>query len=194
MTLPTVLAFDTAGPWVAATLVRGGNVVESTSKDMPKGQAEHLMTCLEELLARHNLRWQDLDALGVGVGPGNFTGIRISVSAARGLALGLGIPAYGVDGFVQRKRALPDGAFVAVPAPRDHVYVIGSDGPILQPISALDIAPPQDPDPAALASAIAQHAAAQFPAASAPPAPLYVRPADAAPARDAAPKMLTEAP
>jgi hypothetical protein len=43
--------------------------------------------------------WSDLAAIGVGTGPGNFTGIRIGVAAARGLALGLGVPAIGIDRF-----------------------------------------------------------------------------------------------
>ena len=56
---------------------------------MAKGQAERLMGLLEEVLAAQKTTWQDLSAIAVGVGPGNFTGIRIGVSAARGLALGL---------------------------------------------------------------------------------------------------------
>jgi len=66
---------------------------------MPRGQAERLFSLLEDVLTRGNATWKDLDAIGVGIGPGNFTGIRISVSAARGLALSLGIPAIGISGF-----------------------------------------------------------------------------------------------
>ena len=63
---------------------------------MAKGQAERLMVMLEEMLAEAEISWADLCVVGVGTGPGNFTGVRISVAAARGLALGLGIPAIGV--------------------------------------------------------------------------------------------------
>ena len=54
------------------------------------------MPLLEDVLAEAGIGWRDLAAIGVGTGPGNFTGVRISVAAARGLALGLGIPAIGV--------------------------------------------------------------------------------------------------
>ncbi|WP_444870364.1 tRNA (adenosine(37)-N6)-threonylcarbamoyltransferase complex dimerization subunit type 1 TsaB [Rhodobacter capsulatus] len=96
---PLVLGFDTSAAHCAAALVRGGTVLATRAEDMAKGQAERLMPLLEELLAEAGLGWHDLDALGVGTGPGNFTGVRISVAAARGLALGLGIPAVGVSVF-----------------------------------------------------------------------------------------------
>lgn len=66
---------------------------------MARGQAERLFPMLEEVLAEGNAAWSDLSAIAVGTGPGNFTGIRISISAARGLALSLDIPAVGVSGF-----------------------------------------------------------------------------------------------
>ncbi len=50
------------------------------------------MPLLEEMLAEAGAAWGDLAPIGVGIGPGNFTGIRISVAAARGLALGAGHP------------------------------------------------------------------------------------------------------
>ena len=83
-----LLAFDTSGPHCAAALLLG-DALHLRVDDMARGQAEHLMPMLEEMLAEAHMRWRDLDAIGVGVGPGNFTGIRISVSAARGLALSM---------------------------------------------------------------------------------------------------------
>ena len=91
---PTILAFDTSAAHCAAALLCAGKI-EVRVDEMARGQAEHLMPMLEEVLAAQGLTWADLDAIGVGTGPGNFTGIRISVAAARGLALGLGIPAVG---------------------------------------------------------------------------------------------------
>jgi len=73
--------------------------VSSRIEDMPRGQAERLIPLMLECLAEAGLTLKDLTAIAVGRGPGNFTGIRISVSAARGLSLSLGIPAIGVTGF-----------------------------------------------------------------------------------------------
>ncbi len=66
---------------------------------MARGQAERLMPMIEAVLADRGALFEELDAIGVGIGPGNFTGLRISVATARGLALSLGVPAIGVSGF-----------------------------------------------------------------------------------------------
>ena len=155
---PTVLAFDTSAAHCAAALLSGDRILASTCEAMSRGQAERLMPLLEELLTSAGLTWQDLSRIGVGIGPGNFTGIRISVSAARGLALGLGIPAIGVSTF---EALQSEGeTILAVPAPREMVYVAGTgDVPHLLPMTEL---PPDTllaTDGAALSRAIAQYAA-----------------------------------
>mmetsp|Transcript_27398 Transcript_27398/g.50364 ORF Transcript_27398/g.50364 Transcript_27398/m.50364 type:complete len:191 (-) Transcript_27398:20-592(-) len=189
MTSPLILGFDTSGPHCAAALVRGPQVLATQAEAMAKGQAERLMDLLEEVLASQDVRWQDLSAIAVGVGPGNFTGIRIGVSAARGLALGLGIPAYGVTGFEARQRMAPPGTTVAIPAPRGMAYVMAGDQAQTIAFDGIDNVAPE-PAPSALAQAVAAHAIAQWPATPPAPAPYYVRPPDAAPARDAAPTLL----
>ncbi len=122
-----ILAFDTSAAHCAAALLFNDRILAAQTDAMSRGQAEHLMPMLDEMLATQGYSWSDLSAIGVGVGPGNFTGIRISVSAARGLALSLGIPAIGVSTFeVMRGAAsLKDSAkqLVSVPAPRDQVYL-----------------------------------------------------------------------
>ncbi len=91
---------------------------------MARGQAEALMPLLEQTLVIRGLDWSDLDAIAVGIGPGNFTGIRISVSAARGLALALGIPAIGVSMFeVMAYGNTSTDLLVSLPAPRDRAYL-----------------------------------------------------------------------
>ncbi|WP_299546925.1 tRNA (adenosine(37)-N6)-threonylcarbamoyltransferase complex dimerization subunit type 1 TsaB [uncultured Tateyamaria sp.] len=190
MTAPLILGFDTSAAHCAAALVRGDMVLVAVGEKMARGQAERLMGLLEEVLNGQGVTWADLDALAVGTGPGNFTGIRIGVSAARGLALGLGCPAYGVTGFEARTRLAPDGTTVAIPAPRDMVYVTGSGKAQLQPAVEISNSAPH-PTPAELATAIAQYAASVWPTEVPSPAPFYVRPPDAAPARDAPPQILS---
>ena len=92
-----ILGFDTSGAHVGTAIFDGTDVPAAHYIDMRKGQAERLMPMIEETLADAKISLSDLTAIGVGIGPGNFTGIRISVSAARGLALALGIPAIGVS-------------------------------------------------------------------------------------------------
>lgn len=190
MTAPLILAFDTSAAHCAAALLRGDDILDARTTAMSKGQAEHLMPFLETLLADHGHAWSDLTRIGVGTGPGNFTGIRISVSAARGLALALGVPAIGVSTFDAIHHGAP-GALAAVTAPRGHLYVQRPGDPPLylaQEQALLLGTPRMAPDPGALVAAMARCAAAATPGAA--PAPLYIKPADAAPSRDAPPVML----
>ena len=186
---PIVLAFDTSAALCAAALLLGDKLVTRVD-DMAKGQAEHLMPMLEEMLVAQSLAWSDLHGIGVGVGPGNFTGIRIALSAARGLALGLGKPAIGVNGFEARLFG-EDRPFTAtIPAPRNQSYVQdfhdeGASFPI-------QIAAPAGPQRSTsdLINAVARIAALRLGDAPVRPAPLYIRSADAAPPRDPAPVLL----
>ncbi|WP_333713197.1 tRNA (adenosine(37)-N6)-threonylcarbamoyltransferase complex dimerization subunit type 1 TsaB [Yoonia sp.] len=192
MTLPKplVLAFDTSAAHCAAALLCGDRIVTRVD-DMAKGQAEHLMPMLEAVLTAEGLAWRDLDAVAVGVGPGNFTGIRIAVSAARGLALGLGKPAIGVDGFAARAWDQARPFTAEIPAPRGQAYFqdFGSDGTTGEPSQgkATDAA---QRTAAELVAAIARIAAARLDRPNPRPSPLYVRSADAAPPRDPAPVIL----
>jgi tRNA threonylcarbamoyladenosine biosynthesis protein TsaB len=198
---PTILAFDTSAAHCAAALLSGDQIIISGSEDMSRGQAERLMPLLEEMLHKAGATWRDLSALGVGTGPGNFTGIRIAVSAARGLALGLDVPAIGVSGCEARAFLAPPGTVAAIPAPQDMVYLCALDDPTRTPHlltrqEAKAIARQNarqlhcENSPQGLAEAIAHVAAGRWKSPSQPPAPLYVRPADAAPSRDKPPMLL----
>lgn len=196
--MPPILAFDTSGAHCAAAIYwqNGAHSPVLASEDMAKGQAERLLPMIEEMMSGAGLTWADLAAIGVGVGPGNFTGIRISVALARGLALGLDIPAIGVTGFDARAQTVDLADFyVTIPAPRGQVYAqrFGNGSPA----DLLD-APPQDApivqmetlSPANLALAIAQTAAMRMGQDQPRPAPFYLRPADAAPPSDPPPVIL----
>ncbi len=92
---PVILGLDTSGHHCAVALRWGDDQVAHITQDMAKGQAERLLPMVQNLMDQEGYDWSDLDAVAVGIGPGNFTGIRIGVSAARGLALALDIPAIG---------------------------------------------------------------------------------------------------
>mgnify|MGYP001050113273 FL=1 len=198
---PLILAFDTSAAHCAAALLSGDTVLAARSEEMGRGQAERLMPLLEELLAGAGKGWADLDAIGVGTGPGNFTGIRISVAAARGLALALGIPAVGVSGFDARAVGeVLAPVWIAIEAPRAMVYLQrlgdGATAPELRPVADIDTldAPVlwlSDLSGADMAARIAQVARDLRGAALPRPAPLYLRPADAAPMREAPPAILS---
>lgn len=180
---------------------------------MATGQAERLMPMLEEVLREGGAAWGDLAAIGVGTGPGNFTGVRIAVAAARGLALGLGIPAIGVSAF----EALAWGreeVLVARDARLGQVHLQGfgpaAFEPLTQPLDApLPPLPAGTPvvgdfaealarrtegvaaDPkATLAEAIGRIALTRIGRDNPRPAPLYLRAPDAAPPRDPPPRII----
>lgn len=191
-----VLGFDTSAAHCAAALLCEGRIMASRREEMARGQAERLFPMLEEMLAEAGLGWRDLDVIGVGTGPGNFTGIRVAVAAARGLALSLDIPAIGISAPEAAAYGLPRPCRVILPARRDQViWQDFGDGEETGPpqLAASDSLPPgpaQAAPAVPLAEAIAHLALARRSQPAPRPAPIYLRPADAAPPRDPAPVIL----
>jgi tRNA threonylcarbamoyladenosine biosynthesis protein TsaB len=95
-----LLAVDTAGPACAVALLHevAGNalIIASMTEVIGRGHAERLIPMIEVLMAESGKALADLGRIAVTTGPGSFTGIRVGVAAARGLALALDIPAVGV--------------------------------------------------------------------------------------------------
>jgi tRNA threonylcarbamoyladenosine biosynthesis protein TsaB len=114
-----VLAFDTATPVATSALVRDGEVLgERTSR------AATVLADADALLREAGLEARDLDGLVVGTGPGSFTGMRIGLAAARGLALALGIPVAGVSTLAALAARAPTGALPVLDAQRREVFTL----------------------------------------------------------------------
>lgn len=90
------MALNTTQAACDIALSGGNGQLATASEEMVRGQDARLPELVEELLAREALGLSDLSRLAVCVGPGSFTGVRIGVAYARGLALALGIPCTGV--------------------------------------------------------------------------------------------------
>jgi tRNA threonylcarbamoyladenosine biosynthesis protein TsaB len=184
--MPCLLAFDTSGPWIAALVA--GQAPHVTL--MQRGQSEALVPLLEAALEAAGLGWPALDAIAVGTGPGNFTGVRIAVATARGLALGLGRPAIGVTAFEALAHGRTRPVTVHLPGPRGLILSQRLTG--AGPETAIETpgeAPA--PDPAALVAGIAALGLLRLGQPDVGrPAPVYLRPPDAAPAADPAPVIL----
>lgn len=199
----TILAFDTSAAQCAAALLYNGQITLQI-EPMDKGQAERLVPLLTELLASQGLHWSDLTAIAVGTGPGNFTGVRISVATARGLALGLGIPAIGVTRLEATAYGHKLPITVVEDARRGDVYVqsFTALGPMparLAPASDAIAGPKTGsgcqglPEVKPLVEAIARIAASRSASPQPRPAPFYLRGADAAPPSDPPPRILDTA-
>lgn len=211
-----ILAFDTSAAHCAAAVLSGGRITAARHEEMAKGQAERLMPMLLDCLAEAGLAWSDLGAIAVGTGPGNFTGVRLSVAAARGLALALSIPAHGVTRFEALAHGQPRPCLVALDARQGQLYlqpflpdpgaarlgaiddpggladlrglaVAGDAAAVAAPLTGGPVLAPLMP----LAEAIARVAAGRGDGPTPRPAPLYLRAADAAPPREAPPAILS---
>ncbi len=76
----------------------------------------------ERFLSENGAKWSDLTAIGVITGPGSFTGIRLGIAYAKGLAMGLNIPVVPINAFELYLAATPD-AFVAIDSGRGDFFV-----------------------------------------------------------------------
>ncbi len=105
------LGLDTTGPWCTAALVDEARVLAEASEKIGRGHAEALAPMVQSVLKSAQLTAQDLDRIAVCTGPGSFTGLRVALSFAKGLALPRRIPTLGLSLLeVLARQADPDGS------------------------------------------------------------------------------------
>ena len=124
-----VLALDTATAAGACALVRDGSLLGERTSVRPAS----VLAAAEELLAAAGLSPPDLDGVVVGTGPGSFTGLRLGLAAARGLALALGVPLAGVSTLAALAAGAP-GAVPVIDARRREIFaLLGGEPAVLAP-------------------------------------------------------------
>jgi len=102
---PLILALDTStAACTAALLLPDGTIVASRDEEIGRGHAERLVPMISEMLEGHVPT-----RLLVGVGPGSFTGLRVGIAAAHGLAIGWSIPLTGMNSLALLAAAAPPG-------------------------------------------------------------------------------------
>ena len=127
-----ILAFDTATDTATSALVADGVTLGER-----RTRTQSLLADVDVLLVAAGLAPPDLDAIVVGTGPGSFTGTRIGLAVARGLALSLDLPVAGVSTLDALAAAAPR-AFPVVDARRGEVFV---RGPLAVRPGELDLPP-----------------------------------------------------
>ncbi|MEO5336349.1 MAG: tRNA (adenosine(37)-N6)-threonylcarbamoyltransferase complex dimerization subunit type 1 TsaB [Magnetospirillum sp. WYHS-4] len=139
--MTTVLAFDTATTACSAALWRDGRILSRRFESMPRGQSEALVPMILAVLAEAGIDWPDIDLLAVTVGPGAFTGLRIGLATARGMALAANRPCLGIGTLEAVAAAAGLGAsplLVALETKRADLYVqvFAADGsPLSEPMA-----------------------------------------------------------
>ncbi len=131
-----VMGLDTALKRCSVAILRGGEVLADESLGLERGHAEYLAPMAAAALSKAGIAVRDLDRVGVVVGPGGFTGVRVALSFARGLGVGTGLPIVGVTSLAAL--AAPLEASLAAPvidARRGQVYaaLYGPGGEVLLP-------------------------------------------------------------
>ncbi|HEX4504559.1 MAG TPA: tRNA (adenosine(37)-N6)-threonylcarbamoyltransferase complex dimerization subunit type 1 TsaB [Alphaproteobacteria bacterium] len=120
-----ILAFDCAGAGCAAALTADGKTLAARSVVAERGHAQLLIPLLSDLLDEAGLTFGDIDRFAVTTGPGSFTGIRVALAAAHGLALGTGKPIVGVTVFeamAAAAGAVPTRLLVAIDSRRAELF------------------------------------------------------------------------
>ena len=128
------LAFDTATGVATSALVDDGEVIAERVST-----ARALLEDVDALLRQGGAHAHDLEALAIGVGPGSFTGVRIGLAAARGLALGLDLRGAGVSTLDALAAGAP-GAVPVIDARRREVFALVDGEPAVLPPTDLAVA------------------------------------------------------
>ncbi|WP_091133468.1 tRNA (adenosine(37)-N6)-threonylcarbamoyltransferase complex dimerization subunit type 1 TsaB [Microvirga guangxiensis] len=125
-----VLAIDTALGACSACIWQAGDDVPLASESLPmeRGHAEALLPLIDRVAAQVEGGFETLDRVAVTVGPGSYTGLRVGISAARGIGLAAGIPVVGVATLsaylaplmVKERRGL---FTAAIDAKHGHIYI-----------------------------------------------------------------------
>lgn len=108
-----ILGIESSSRRGSVALLEGDRLVASVEHEQQNAHAERLLPLLDQLLADAGWPKSSLDRLGVGVGPGSFTGLRAGIALAEGLSVGLDRPLWGVGSLL----AMARGALAEHPAP-----------------------------------------------------------------------------
>lgn len=92
-----ILSIETATKVCSAALFNGSKLIDCIEEDGAYSHSENLAQFIDSLLKRNHINYSELKAIAVTKGPGSYTGLRIGVSLAKGLAYGLNIPLIGID-------------------------------------------------------------------------------------------------
>lgn len=121
-----ILSIETSTPICSVAIHSDGSLRALAEINESGAHAERLMLLVEEVLQKAGLEFSQLDAIAVSEGPGSYTGLRIGVSTAKGLAFGLGKPLIGVNTLqALASAALLEGGELVIPvldARRMEVY------------------------------------------------------------------------
>jgi tRNA threonylcarbamoyladenosine biosynthesis protein TsaB len=154
-----ILAFDTAMEACSVAVLVGNDVVAASHEEMRRGQAERLLVMVGEVCDAAGLTHNQFDYLMTTIGPGSFTGVRVALAAAKGMALVTGvqvIPLTTTEVMAASASALPDGSLtVAIDARREQLYlqqfqirdgeILGESEPMIVALSALPALRPDTP-------------------------------------------------
>ncbi len=141
-----ILLIETSTAVLSVALAENGSVVASRECREPRLQASLTAPLVKEVLDSKGLVARDCDAICVGKGPGSYTGLRVGVSTAKGLAFGAGLPLIAIGSLDILAQAAIDGNHTVIPmidARRMEVYtaVFSPAGEQLSPVEAKIIGP-----------------------------------------------------
>ena len=120
-----ILALETSAKSVSAAVVENGAVLASAYQNMGLTHSVTLMPLVDSMLKNAGLTAKDMALIAVAAGPGSFTGLRIGVSAAKGLAWALELPCCGVstlEAMAENARAFGGTVICAMDARRQQIY------------------------------------------------------------------------
>jgi tRNA threonylcarbamoyladenosine biosynthesis protein TsaB len=118
-----VLGLDTCLNACSVAVLDGDRVLAHASEAMARGHQERLAPMAQAVMAEAGLPFDRLQRIGATVGPGSFTGLRVGVAFAKGLASALAIPAVGVGALEALAAEAPGLVAAVIDARRDQVYV-----------------------------------------------------------------------
>lgn len=118
-----ILAFDTCLTACSVAVMDGEQVLASRAEPMARGHQERLAPLVQDLMGQAGLGFDQLDRIGVTVGPGSFTGLRVGLAFAKGLSAALDRPAIGIGLLEALAEGLPGRVAAVLDAKRDQVYL-----------------------------------------------------------------------
>lgn len=137
-----ILSLDTCLGACSVAILDGDRVLAARTEPMTRGHQERIGMLAREVAAEAGVAFSDLTRIGVTVGPGSFTGLRVGLAFAKGLATALSIPCVGVNTLEALAAGVPGGGFVAavLDARMGQVYLqVFDDGVALMAPDALDL-------------------------------------------------------